>query len=309
MDSLKTLIEKKQYDLVLDLTKDSKDPTSTIYRISALLGLQKPKEALDLFLRVREELYKQSPLKTIQNDFELRFINNDFDGAYADLDLFKDKPYVSQEVEEYLRLLPSLIRKNERDSELNVDKSDDELINVLENSKDDYEILSTLSFLENRDLAPFISSLKKLLISSHHPSVKTFGLLLLVSKHYQGEVNFLKGKKEYHLVPEKLDAPFSGLVFDGFISNLKNMAKNPSASQVAISILSDYIIDEYPEPVIKESTDYTLMLALLKISGEYLHDDLQIEDLIKEHNLTMKDVTSLADKISKTLKEEPVLKI
>ena len=47
MDSLKTLFDKKQYDLVLKITETSKDAQSLFYRISALLALGKSEEALD----------------------------------------------------------------------------------------------------------------------------------------------------------------------------------------------------------------------------------------------------------------------
>ena len=46
MDSLKSLMDKRQYELVLKLTENSIDPTYLFYRISALLALGKPQESL-----------------------------------------------------------------------------------------------------------------------------------------------------------------------------------------------------------------------------------------------------------------------
>ncbi len=48
MDSLKSLMDKKQYDLVLKITETSKDAQSLFYRISALLALGKSKASSDL---------------------------------------------------------------------------------------------------------------------------------------------------------------------------------------------------------------------------------------------------------------------
>ncbi len=45
MDSLKTLMDKKQYDLVLKLTENSQDSLALFYRLSAMLATGKSEEA------------------------------------------------------------------------------------------------------------------------------------------------------------------------------------------------------------------------------------------------------------------------
>ena len=53
MDSLKTLMEKNQYDLVIKLTENSNDSISLFYRLSALVAVGKNNEALELIKNKR----------------------------------------------------------------------------------------------------------------------------------------------------------------------------------------------------------------------------------------------------------------
>ena len=56
MDSLKTLMDKKQYDLVLKLTENSQDSLALFYRLSAMLATGKSEEALTLIKEKRQIL-------------------------------------------------------------------------------------------------------------------------------------------------------------------------------------------------------------------------------------------------------------
>ena len=58
MDSLKSLMDKKQYDLVIKLTENSTDSTYLFYRISAFLALGKPLESLSVIENNRDILEK-----------------------------------------------------------------------------------------------------------------------------------------------------------------------------------------------------------------------------------------------------------
>jgi hypothetical protein len=110
MDSLKSLMDKKEYQLVLDLTKGSSDPEAIFYRATAYISLNQPVPATALLVENREELFKANPVLLMKVTFELRFIQKQFDEAYKDLEWFSNQPYVSQAVEEQLRAAPALIR-------------------------------------------------------------------------------------------------------------------------------------------------------------------------------------------------------
>ena len=79
MDNYKTLLEKKEYDLLLSLTEGDLSPAGLSYRASAYLAKGDAKQAFNILNAHRDELYKVSPLKTMKSIFELRFILKEFE--------------------------------------------------------------------------------------------------------------------------------------------------------------------------------------------------------------------------------------
>lgn len=309
MDSLKTLLDKGQYQLALDLTEKDPDPSHLFYRCSAFLALSKPKEALDTLLANRPAMEKANFALAMKSDFEMRFILKDFDGAYADLEHYQNQPYVSQEVEEYLRALPGLIRTNERNAQLSVSRSPEEIRRLLKESKDDYEVLSLLNYIQGPATPVYYDILKDILVSERHPSVKTYALLLFVAHKYDQEVVFNKNGNVYRLIPKDLKPPYSGEPFDSFARNMSNLARDPSVYNAALSILNDYILDVYPEEVIHDAEDPLLLTALLGLAQTYLHSTLGIEGYLERFSLKKEAVEALQSQIERTLKAAPPLSI
>ena len=105
MDSLKTLMDKKQYDLVIKLTENSNDSIALFYRLSALLVVGKSEDALNLIKTKRLILQNKLAL-LIKFHIEILCLLGRFDEAYSELKYYEDLPYESQEVEEILREMP-----------------------------------------------------------------------------------------------------------------------------------------------------------------------------------------------------------
>ena len=86
MDTIKTLMDKREYDLVIKITENSKDPDSLFYRISALLGIGKGDKALET-LKENREILKKNLYLLIKVHIDLLIILNKFDEAHYILKL------------------------------------------------------------------------------------------------------------------------------------------------------------------------------------------------------------------------------
>jgi hypothetical protein len=309
MDSLKSLLDKKQYDLILSLTEGNNDTEAVVYRISAYLGKGDSASAQSLFLANRDTLWGFNPMLCLKSNFELRFIRKQFDEAYDDIAYFQAKPYVSQEVEEYLRTLPKLIRMNEKNQNLATSYSPEKIEEIFRHSKDDYEVLNLLNYIQGASVRDYLDLIKELLTSERHPSVKTYALLLLVDQGYDSPVTFNKNGKVYHLVPKTLVPPYSGKLFNDFLLYLRTLCNDPSLSGVASSLLNDYIMDVYPETVIHKSEDPTLAFALILLAKKYLRADPSMANYYAENPVDSAAVEALAQTISTALEAEPPLHI
>ena len=160
MDSLKTLMDKKQYDLVIKLTENSNDSIALFYRLSALLAVGKSEDALNL-INIKRLILQNKLSLLIKFHIEIFCLLCRFDEAYQELKYYEDLPYESQEVEEILRAMPAYIREQEKASFGGKRLDEDELREKLL-SKNDDEVLAALDEIKSFPINNYL--LKKIYV-------------------------------------------------------------------------------------------------------------------------------------------------
>ena len=81
MDSLKTLIDKKEYQLVLKLTENSQDALALFYRLSALVATGQVNNALAL-IEQKKQILISKPMILMKFHIEILCLLGKFDEAY-----------------------------------------------------------------------------------------------------------------------------------------------------------------------------------------------------------------------------------
>lgn len=307
MDSLKTLIVKKQYALVLDLTKKSHDIDSISFRISAYLGLGQLKEALALIKKYKTQ-FKDGLFNVMKVHFEVLLTLQKYDEAYEELKYYQNLPYISQEVEEYLHDATNMIRTHERRNNTNQQQSKEEIVATLQNEQDSLVLLTALSNVRNYNILEFsdllIWFMKRKNINTF---VSTYPLFLLVSGGYDKEISFSKNGKEYAVVPKELEPPFTNKNYYPLIGIIEQTAKDPSVSEVAVSLLNELIIILYPENIF----DYEINLlagALLAIAYDHFQIARDDRALSSRLNIEIAKMQDLAVSLNRYLQDNPPIK-
>ena len=247
MDSLKTLMDKKQYDLVIKLTENSNDSIALFYRLSALLAVGKSEDALNLIKSKRLILQNKLTL-LIKFHIEILCLLGRFDEAYSELKYYEDLPYDSQEVEEILRSMPTYIRDQEKASfgARHLDEFD---LKKRLMSKNDEEVLAALDDIKSLPINNYLLNILKLMNSHPRQVIRSFALLLLVNAKYDKEVSFLHFDKLVIVNPAKLPDPFSVPGFKDLESlsfAMQNEYRDPSVAQNALHVISSYLLYIYP---------------------------------------------------------------
>ena len=309
MDNLVTLLDRKEYQLVLDLSEGSKDSSSLFCRISAYLGLGKPKEAREIVEKNKEILWQDSPLKCLKANFELRFLLEEFDEAYEDEKYFSSLPYVSQEVEEYLRSLPQRIRYNERQSSLKKNYSEEDVRETLLHPKDTYEAMSLLSSFNDAKTIFYADSLLEMLKTSTSNIVKTYGFMLLVKANYPLEVSFEKNGESFHMIPCKTLLPFEEEKAKTLVSMLQKEMKDPSLFHIATTLLNNYMFELYPLSIFDKYSLENLFACFVILSHEYLQSAFDEETFLKDNFLQKEEVELIKKDISSVLKKAEQMKV
>ena len=273
MDSLKTLMDKKQYDLVLKLTENSQDSLALFYRLSALLATGRSEDALKL-IKDKRQILLAKPGVLMKIHIELLCLLGKFDEAYSELRYYQELPYENQETEELLNSLPKYIREEEIKVYKRTEVGQDEIRKKLM-SKNDVDVLSALDSVRGQQLESFLLPILNIMKTYPKQMVRTFALLLLVANKYDKKVELLHNDKIIEVIPSELQEPFNikGL---GNIEDLTVLFQNeyhdPSLSQNALNVLSSYMVYIYPNEV-----NYSKE-QLLVIFGYIAKELLQIKD-------------------------------
>ena len=303
MDSLKTLMDKKQYDLVLKLTENSQDSLALFYRLSALLATGRSEDALKL-IKDKRQILLAKPGVLMKIHIELLCLLGKFDEAYSELRYYQELPYENQETEELLNHLPKYIREEEIKVYKRQEVGQDELRKKLM-SKNDVDVLSALDAVRGQALESFLLPIINILKNYPKQLVRTFALLLLVAKKYDKKVEFLHEDQLIEVVPSELDEPFiiPGLGnIDDLSSLFQNEYHDPSLSQNAINVLSSYMVYIYPNKVNYSKEE------LLVIFGYIAKDLLQSKDndldkLCEKHGLDKQEIREEVNKIKAHLED------
>ena len=304
MDSLKTLIEKKQYKLVLDLTKNNLDIDAISFRISAYLGLGQLEEALQLIKKYQSK-FKDGLFNIMRVHFEVLLTLKKYDEAFEELKYYQNLPYISQEVEEYLNEANSMIHAYERHDNKTQKRSKDEIISILKHEEDSLVLLAALNDIREYNINEFADLLIWFMKRKNiNAFVATYPLLLLVHGGYDQTVSFTKNAKLYSVVPKNLEPPFVNKNYQSVIRIVEQVAKDPAISEVALSLLNELIIILYPDNIFDIEKNL-LSGALLSLAYEHFQIKRDDEALAQRLNFNKELLQDLVAKLNQDLKDNP----
>lgn len=295
MDSLKSLMDKRQYDLVIRLTETANEATPLFYRISALLASGKGEQALECIKKNRAILQADTPM-LMRVHIEILCLLQKFDEAYEEMKYYDSLPYISQEVEELLKELPKLIRDEEKKaySFKNLDK--DELIDAL-HSDDMPTVLMALDTVRDRDINAYLKEIEHVMTNFAKQSVRSFALLLLVQKQVNRTFNFNHMGEVITVNPSLLEPPFVDEKFTELVKRMDAEFRNPTLAENATRILSAHILYIYPDKI---DLDIEVMVeALFQIANKYLQSKNYgtIEERCATKDISTEEVRKLMEEI------------
>lgn len=299
MDSIKSLLENKQYDLVLKCTENATDSVTLFYRISALLALGKAEDCLACINNNKKELQKNLAV-LIKIHIEVLCILKRFDEAYEEMEYYENLPYESQIVEETLKKYRREIRMAEKEAVCSKNLTVEDIAFKLKSEKAAI-VIDGLQSIREKDVNLFMTDIERIMISYPMQAIRSFALMLLVEKKVNKSVKFLHVDEQILVNPSLLEPPFVDNSFMNFVRLIQEDFKNPTLSQNATSIYSTYIIFNYPD---KDMVNQNVMLcALYAVANEYLKssDEKELSDKCIEKGVELKEVKKIIEKLKESI--------
>lgn len=295
MDSLKSLMDKRQYELVIKLTENANEATPLFYRVSALLASAKGEQALECIKKNRAIMMADPPM-LMRVHIEILCLLQKFDEAYEEMKYYENLPYISQEVEELLKELPKLIRDEEKKTYSFKNLDTDELIDAL-HSDDMPTVLMALDTVRDRDINVYLKELEGIMTNFAKQSVRSFALLLLVQKQVNRTFNFNHMGQIINVNPSLLEPPFVDEKFTTLVKRMDAEFRNPTLSQNATRILSAHVLYIYPDKI---DLDIDVMEeALFQVANKYLQTKNYgtIEERCATKDISVEEVKKLIAEI------------
>lgn len=301
---LKHLLNEHKYHDILALTNNHEDAESISYRISALVGLSNYKEALKEIKTHNDLLYKKNPLATMNLHLELLLELKMYPEAINMHHDYSERPYISQQVEEFLREVPNKIIKAQKSTEAQDLFLDEVKVNELfVKSKDEALLTNAIYHLKKLEITPYIDSLSKLLVRSDvSDDIKTLALLILVMKKVNKDLVIKKNKKEFKVNPIKLIAPFAEKQYKEIMELIIKLSKDPTIESVATNLFNQYVLLSFPGLIFNDTT-HKMAVAFIALAKRYLKEEGAVNDVITSNKEDINEVTRLMnlyqDKIEK----------
>lgn len=285
-----------KYQQIINKLKDTKNNDELFILLNAYINEKLYEDAIKL-IENNSQLVKEKPLHIIKLHIELLLSLELFDEASIAYKKYLELPYISQEVEEYLKEIPSLIEER-KDVNKNKTYTIDEIDEILTTHYDQGKIMDVLFSLDNYNILKLLTPIEIFLLRKDvHPSLRTYALISLVSNNISSPVQILKDGKKITVVPNKLKPPFCDDNFRKVIKYIESeLYKDPSVQQIAFQLLNNYVLDCYPDDVLNDVDLNEFCLALTSLAKDYL-------------SIANDDVTNdqLKQKIKKVLEKTPDL--
>ncbi len=298
MDDIKSLFDKKEYKVVADLLKSSKEPSEVLMRITCLTILNEDKEAIKVINTFQKELEKVYPQKLMTIHFELLLKNKMFKEANEAVAHYNELPYISQQVEEMLRDMPQRIIDEQVGH--NVQEIDiDDASNILKNEKDNAKLAQVLFNLNaykfewiSEDVVDFLTR------KDVNPNFRVYALIYLVDHAFKHDVNYLGRDGLMVVNPSKIKPPFTSKTFYEATEMISKKAmQNVTIRDTALHLINCLVLDLYPNDIDLASPDM-LSDAIILIAKDYIKES---------YNESNEKLIELKNKIRKIIESTPAL--
>ena len=300
MDSLKSLFDDRKYELIIKLTKGSKNINDLFYRIASFICLGQYEDALYV-IQDNQEILIEDLKRLVPIHIQLLCTMNRFEQAYAVLDYYINLPYQSQEVEEILKSIPDYIEK-EKNVSNGVFYSDDDIIDKLL-SKNNEDVMFAIDLLKKRDVLSFLPYLKDILTSYPNQTIRSLALILLTEKEVDRELDFLSEGKLIRVNPKKLISPFRNKNFRTIASRIDSELHDPSLQSSAVQVLVSYLTYTFPHHIEDEWLEVIYLSIVIYSKKLYAIEDIDVIKECQNKNLNPNDVNFYINKIAMIMKD------
>ena len=253
------------------------------------------------FVSKNEYLLKVDPILFIGNHVSFYAEREDVSKALEVVSYYKNAPYISMEVEDFLNELKlELTKLNENKvKEYNFDK-----IRKMLFSKNEEALASALGYLSKQNIRYYIPLIKEFLLSEVAYKYKTLALFILVEQKVDEQIKVNKNGRIFTYNPSFLILPFDSIEYKNCKKTIELLSQNkPYIGELAIELLNTIQIKEYPASLIEEYDYVIIAEILLDMASIAMNEKSKIEEIVKKYNLNLEELEIKIKEINRVILE------
>ncbi len=300
-DNLYSLLEKGQYDLVLQASEGNDDIDFLFCRLLSFYATGKFDEARTLIDK-KFDILKERLSLLIKTNIESLLAANLFQEAEERMKFYSTLPYENQEVEEMLQSYPKEIKQKEKEYYEGLQKKpSSEIASILLTSKDESELISTMNEVDEENFLNCIDPLLALCVSTLSYSVRMFAFLTLVSKGYSKDITFLnKDNQSITVTLKDYEVLRGGEELRKLAYSLQSNISDSSLVNIALSLYPLYYLYYFPSSKNDESSNLGCALHIVARDYMQIEDQLTLENIVGIWNANPDKVLTLINKIKES---------
>ena len=221
------------------------------------------------FLKINEEeLLKIDPILLIGYHVDFYLQKDMIKKGLEVLAYYKQKPYISMEVEEFMNELQEKISEdafsNKSNNYTNLDLENDLFSDSIERNINGLRNLSNMNIRKNMDI------IEKYLSINKDEKLHRILLIILVEQGISSTHKFFIGGVYRNLTPSKITLPFDEESYKNIVDYISNNVKDPDSINRLIEIYSTIVTMSFPDNVFISYEQETILNVLIRIEKEML---------------------------------------
>ncbi len=255
-------------------------------------------DELKFFIDNNQDLLKVDPLLFISQHIMFYALKEQPSNVLSVIDHYKNAPYISMEVEDFLNELKEKFQKeyDKKDKKFNVENVEPYLL-----SKNEAKMLRALSYLSNVNIRNFLPLVKEfLLLNDIAYKYKTLALFILVEQKVDEVISVYKEGEILKINPINLKLPFDNEVY---IEAKDYFSKTCDSSlfDTALEALNTVHIRTFPDTILEEYNPHLIVDLCIDVVRKMILGNTLGEEIKEKYNLDDEEFLDILEKINAIL--------
>ena len=255
-------------------------------------------DELKFFIDNNQDLLKVDPILFISNHVMFYALKEQPSNVLSVIEHYKNAPYISMEVEDFLNELKEKMLKAYETKEKKFDESK---LRPYLLSKTEGKIIRALNYLSTVNIRMHLDLVREFLLKEDISyKYKTLALFMLVEQKVDSVFEIYKDDGKFSINPINLKLPFDNDLYIDAKNYLKKVCP-PSYYDETLEIFNSIHIRTYPDSILEEYNPNLVVDVCVDITRGLYQEDPHTQEIKKRYNIDEMDLYDIESRIQDIL--------